>query len=290
MTNIALATCTDEATLFYDEAPLVAELEKQGFSVFPVVWNSPEISWESYDIVLLRNTWDYHQQISAFRAWLDYLDEKEIPVLNPTPLLRWNMEKSYLEELAKSGVKTLATIFATGQSIQLETIFLDNDWSEIVVKPIISGSGDNTWIITADTASDSQQRFDWLNGEIGMMIQPVAEQIHTEGEYSLIFYAGKYSHAVLKKSAEDSIFIHEERGGSIQAIDAPESFIVEASKTLEKAEKIIGIMPTYARVDGLSIDGEFVLMELECVEPEMYFTRSPHAAERFVKVILEVIS
>lgn len=290
MTSIALATCTDEATLFYDEAPLVAELEKQGFSVFPVVWNSPEINWESYDIVLLRNTWDYHRQISAFRAWLDYLDAKEIRVLNPTPLLRWNIEKSYLQELANSGINILPTIFAKGQDIQLEKSFRENDWSEVIVKPIISGSGDNSWTITPDTAIESQQRFDWLNREIGMMIQPVEKQIQTEGEYSLVFYAGKYSHAVLKKPGEDSIFVHEERGGSIQLIEAPESFISQASTALHTAQDITGIMPVYARVDGIRDGDKFILMELECVEPEMYFTRSPHAAERFVSVILEAIS
>lgn len=290
MTSIALATCTDEATLFYDEAPLVAELEKEGFSVFPVVWNSPEINWESYDIVLLRNTWDYHRQISAFRAWLDYLDAKEIPVINPTPLLRWNMEKSYLRELGDRGVNILPTIFAKEQDIQLEQVFRENDWSEVIVKPIISGSGDNSWTIAPDTAIESQQRFDWLNREIGMMIQPVAKQIQTEGEYSLVFYAGKYSHAVLKKPGGDSIFVHEERGGSIQLIEAPESFITQASRALHTAQEITGIMPVYARVDGLRDGDKFILMELECVEPEMYFTRSPHAAERFVSVILEAIS
>jgi glutathione synthase/RimK-type ligase-like ATP-grasp enzyme len=135
MTSIALATCTDEATLFYDEAPLVEALELKGFTVFPVVWNSPEIDWQCYDVVLLRNTWDYHRQIAAFRAWLDFLDNRQIRVLNPTTLLRWNMDKSYLQQLAERHIKTLPTIFAKGQAIQLENIFQEYDWSEAVLKP-----------------------------------------------------------------------------------------------------------------------------------------------------------
>jgi hypothetical protein len=140
--------------------------------------------------VLLRNTWDYHRQIAAFRAWLDFLDNRQIRVLNPTTLLRWNMDKSYLQQLAERHIKTLPTIFAKGQAIQLENIFQEYDWSEAVLKPIISGSGDNTWTITIDTAAASQRQFVWLNTEIGMMIQAVAAQIHTEGEDSLVFYAG----------------------------------------------------------------------------------------------------
>jgi len=290
MPSIALATCTDEASLFYDEAPFVEALENAGFEVFKTIWNSPEIDWQCYDLVLLRNTWDYHRQISAFRAWLNFLDEKNIRVLNPTHLLRWNMDKSYLQELAQQNIKTLPTIFAKGQSLQLENVLAEQNWLQAVLKPYISGSGDNTWTITPETARESQRQFDWLNNEIGMMIQAIAPQIHDDGEYSLIFFAGKYHHAVLKKPPQDSIFVHEERGGTIESIEASPEMIAQAEKALNTVESITGIMPLYARVDGLRDGDDFVLMEMECVEPELYFSRSPGAAERFVSVILEAIS
>jgi hypothetical protein len=95
---------------------------------------------------------------------------------------------------------------------------------------------------------------------------------------------------VLKKPPKDSIFVHEERGGSIESIEAADAFISQAAKAVQTVGDITGIMPYYARVDGLRDGDDFILMELECVEPEMYFTRSAHAAERFVQVIIEAIS
>lgn len=290
MPSIALATCSDEATLFYDEAPFVDALKNAGFDVFTTIWNSPEIDWQCYDVVLLRNTWDYHHQLAAFRAWLDFLDEKNIRIFNLTPLLRWNMDKSYLQELAGKNIKILPTVFAKGQALQLENVLVEQNWSEAIVKPYISGSGDNTWTITPETAQTSQQKFDWLNNEIGMMIQAIAPQIQNEGEYSLVFFSGRYSHAVLKKPPQDSIFVHEERGGTIESIEASPEIITQAEKALKAVEAITGIMPLYARVDGLRDNDNFVLMEMECVEPELYFSRSPGVAERFVTVILEAIS
>ncbi len=289
MTLIAIATCADEANLFYDEAPLVDYLQKQGMCLYPVIWNSPEIDWTSYDLVVIRNTWDYHHQISAFRAWLDYLERHHIPILNPLALVRWNIEKSYLQQLADQGIATLPTIFAKGQSINLLETLKNRAWDRAVVKPIISGSGDNTWIISSDNAEKSQHQFDWLNDTIGMMVQPLASQIRSDGEYSLVFFGGIFSHAVRKKPADDHFLVHEERGGTIERIAADESLIQQAQQALRITQQLTGIMPTYARVDGFIDEGHFVLMELECIEPELYFTRADDAAERFGKAILKAL-
>ncbi|GAB5492410.1 MAG: hypothetical protein Phog2KO_26250 [Phototrophicaceae bacterium] len=290
MTLIALATCYDEATLYKDEAPFLAELEAQGFTIFPVVWNSPEVDWTSYDAVLIRNTWDYHHQADTFRAWLDYLDTNNITVLNPSELMRWNMDKTYLQTLAQHNVKILPTVFARGQNINLKNTLIENSWSQAVVKPITSASGDNTWTITPETADESQQQFDWLNETIGMMIQAFAPQIHTEGEYSLVFFSGEYSHAVLKKPPKDGLFVQEEHGGSTQAITPSDNLIAQAQDALNVVADITGIMPLYARVDGLRDNEDFILMEMECIEPELYFLRTDIGAKKFVEAIIEAIS
>lgn len=290
MPLIALATCFEQANLYHDEAPFVAELKDNGFEVFPVVWDSPEIDWQCYDMIVLRNTWDYHLQAETFRAWLDYLDEHHIPVLNPTDLVRWNMDKSYLQILADKGVKILPTVFAKGETINLKETLKAKNWSQAVVKPIMSASGDNTWIITPETADEFQQQFDWLNEQIGMMIQAFAPQIHDEGEYSLVFFDGVYSHAVLKKPAKGNLFVHEERGGSLQAISAPEHLVQQAQNALKIVEDITDIMPTYARADGLRDGDDFILMELECIEPELYFSRAKDASKKLVNLVAEAIS
>lgn len=288
MTAIALATCTEEATLFHDEAPLVDALEAKGATVYPVVWNSPEIDWSSYDLVVIRNTWDYHRQISAFRAWLDYLEQHHIAVLNPLPLLRWNIDKQYLDQLAEQGITTLPTVFAKGKDTNLLEVLRQHQWQSAVVKPIISGSGDHTWVITEANAQESQRQFDWLNDQIGMMIQPLASQIQDNGEISLVFFAGEYSHAVCKKPAPDHLLVQEEFGGSIDLIQPDKRVIQQGLNIVKKVTDITGFQPIYARVDGFLDDDTFVLMEFECIEPELYFTRVSHAAERFASLILDV--
>lgn len=289
MPRIALATYHGLAQLYYDEAPLVTALENRNCQVIPVVWNSPEIDWTTYDIVVIRNIWDYHTQADTFRAWLDYLDEREIPILNPSNLLRWNIEKSYLQELHQHGVRTLPTIFAKGQLLHLQQTLEKQAWNAAVLKPVVSASGENTWQITTETAMASQERFDWLNHQLGMMLQPLAPQFQQEGEYSLVFFDGIFSHAMLKKPAPNNLFVQEEQGGSLQVVDVPTELIQSAKSALETVQNLTNVMPSYARVDGIRDDDGFILMEMECIEPQLYFTKAPHAAERFADVILQAI-
>lgn len=290
MRTIALATCHEESNLYYDEAPLVAALAARGYAVKPVVWNSPEINWASYDVVAVRNTWDYHTQAVTFRLWLNLLDSIQIPVVNPTALLRWGIDKTYLQALSEQGIRILPTLFAQNRELQLETIFDEYNWDDFLVKPIISASGENTWRVNRQNIAKSQQRFAWLNQQIGMMIQPIAPQIQAEGEYSLVFFDGVFSHAVLKKPPQDSLFVHEEKGGTIDCVDVSHDLRADARQAILVVEKLTGIMPHYARVDGVRDDDGFILMEMECIEPELYFTRYAHAAEQFAEVIVGAMS
>ncbi|MGJ3239498.1 MAG: ATP-grasp domain-containing protein [Anaerolineae bacterium] len=287
MTTIALATCADQATLFHDEAPLVTALEQRGFEVFITIWNSPEIDWYSYDRVLIRNTWDYHNQAQVFMQWLDHLDQQGVPVVNPTALVRWNMNKRYLHALAQEGIHTLPTRFVAGDTVTLAEVLAQEGWAQAVTKPVIGGSEDHIQVITPDSALAYQQEFEWLNSSIGMMVQAFAPQIQREGEYSLVFYRGVYSHAVLKQAADGSIFVHEERGGRIARITPPPSLIAQAKNVIDTAHRLTGILPVYARVDGVRDGEQLVLMELECIKPELYFSRYAHASQGLVTALID---
>jgi glutathione synthase/RimK-type ligase-like ATP-grasp enzyme len=285
MPHIALATCFEHANLFVDEAPLVAALEKRGIKYTPAVWNSPEIAWDAYDFIVIRNIWDYHRQPQTFVAWLAYLEAKGLRVFNPSPLLRWNMNKKYLLTFAQLGHRTLPTEFVQFVSLNLAQTLAEKGWYDAVIKPLISASGENTWRIKLEEAESYQARFDFIQKHFGAMIQPFRSEFAEIGELSLIFFNTQFSHAVLKRPAPDNLLVHEEAGGKTIPTTVSPEIIAEAQNILEIAQDISKAQALYARVDGFLQDGHFILTELECIEPELYMRYDDGAGERFASAI-----
>jgi glutathione synthase/RimK-type ligase-like ATP-grasp enzyme len=290
MTNIALATSYEFSNLIEDETPLVAALEQRGIKVTPVVWDSPEISWTAYDLIIVRNIWDYYRQPQTFVAWLDYLESKQVRIYNPIPLLRWNMNKQYLSQLSQAGIRIQPSVFVRHISQNLAQTLAEKGWQDAVIKPLISGSGENTWRINPTNAADYQMQFDFIQARFGAMIQAYTPQISTEGEYSLVFFNGEFSHAVLKRPMPNGFFVQSEHGGSTNPITASPEIIVQAKAALDATKAITGIIPIYARIDGFLHDGAFVLMELECIEPELFLRYDKNSGERFAAVIIGLLS
>lgn len=286
MITIALATFQGEPNLFRDEAPLIHAFDKRGILAIPVIWNRPSIDWSEFDAVIIRNTWDYHQRPEVFLAWLNQLETLNMPVINPPALIRWNMDKRYLQALSK--VRIMPTVFCDDDSAILADILQAQGWEKAVVKPVISASGENTWQLRIDSANEFQHNFEKIVSPLGAMIQPFMPQI-ADGEWSFVFFEGEYSHTVLKVPAENNMFTHEERGARLNLVEPSQPLIEQAQAVIDTAKQLTGIMPSYARVDGILDADDFVLMELECIEPELYFSRCEGASERFVDVILKAL-
>lgn len=286
MKQIAFATYSSEPDLYKGDQLLIRPLLRRQIEVSAVAWDDPETDWTQYDAVLIRTTWDYHLRIAEFCAWLNHLESIQVPILNPLSLLRWNMNKQYLRELSDAGIRTLPALYLNaGERTVLSKVLVEQEWEQVVVKPLVSASGDDTWQTTSVVAAFDQGKLDAMLRQQGAIIQPFAPQIR-EGEWSLIFFNGVYSHAVLKKPGAGSMFVHVERGGSNHVIEPAHAHIAQASEIVRKAYDITGVMPVYARVDGVIADGHLVLMELECIEPELFLTEGlPYAAERFADAI-----
>lgn len=283
--TIALATCREFPQLHISDTHLLEPFARHDIAVDIVCWDDSHVDWSRYAAVIVRSTWDYHRQIDAFRAWIAHLEACDVPLFNPPHLLRWNLDKTYLRVLQDRGVSLLPMVFVDeGESVDVAATLHAQGWQEAVIKPVISAGGDDTWRITAEDAALSQARFDALAQSRGMMIQVFAPQI-AQGEWSLVFIGGDYSHAVLKRPAQDEMFVHEERGGTTHAATPPPDFITQAEALVREVQHLTERQPLYARVDGVVIDGAFVLMELECVEPELFFQYVPPAAERFVAAV-----
>ena len=287
MPTIGLATFAENPNLYFDDEPLPAALQRRGYDTCVAAWNDMTVNWADCAAVVIRTAWDYHLKIAAFRVWLQQLESNGVTVINPPDLLRWNMDKSYLRDIANFGCRMLETVFVQqGQAANLADIITQQNWEQVVIKPLIGANALDTWLIHRDNAASQQAQFERVVQATGAMVQQFAPQIHN-GEWSLVFFNSVFSHATLKFPAQGTIFVHEDKGGITRLQDAPLPLIAQASQVLRVTQRLSGVLPVYARVDGLVDGDDFVLMEIECIEPELFLTKAaPYAAERFADAIL----
>ena len=184
-----------------------------------------------------------------------------------------------LEGLCKITVSPESTAF-TLPSIGRGAI-MEAKWTSAVIKPCISASSHNTWVTTRRTASQDNAALNKLLQHQDLIIQEFVDEICSNGEISLMFFDGTYSHSVIKKPTPGDFRVQETFGGKTSAY-APRS------ETIEKAAEILQLVNgelLYARVDGVEKDGAFCLMELELIEPVLFFRHGPHSAKVFAEAM-----
>jgi glutathione synthase/RimK-type ligase-like ATP-grasp enzyme len=276
--RVALVTDARHPALSLDDQLLLPELSALGLQGMPVAWDTPGADWAGFAAVVVRSTWDYHIRYAEFLAWLSHLDAVAAPVSNPVATLRWNSDKSYIRQLDAASIPVVPTEWASqGRGEPLSTLARRRGWEDLVVKPTVSGGAFGTWRVTAPVTEGDDVRFAAACRERDMMVQPFQSAIAVHGEYSLVFFRGAFSHAVQKRPAAGDFRVQEDVGGSTVAVDVDGSLVDQAARALAAA-------PTpclYARVDGYLVRKQFVVMELELLEPSLFLSHAPHAAGRF---------
>ena len=275
--RLAIATSVIVPDIHPDDAHLAASLRRLGIEPTACVWNDPEVDWSQYEAVLMRSTWDYFKHYPAFRQWLDRLP---VPTINNKALLRWNSDKRYLLELAAQGVEIIPTLIVpAGQLLQTLAAM---PAQQVVVKPTVSGTARHTARGSSDDAL-FQQTVARLPLEFDYLVQPYVPEVVSDGEWSLLFFDGEYSHAVIKRPATGDYRVQSEFGGTARAIEPDGTLIASAKRALVAAAAIGHADVAYARVDGVISQGHFLLMELEMIEPFLHFEGRREAAERFAE-------
>ena len=194
---------------------------------------------------MIRSTWDYAERPDAFRAWLDELDAAGNTVVNPTALLRWNMHKGYLAELAARGVSVVPTAMVpAGSDTSLAAVMEAHGWTQVVVQT------GHRCVSPPDVPS-----------------RPID---------------GHVTHAVAKRPASGEWRVQSEYGGSVTPVSVTEQHERVVAQVLDAVNR----MPAYARVDLVPIEGELHLMELELIEPELFFELAPQAADRLADLLV----
>lgn len=285
MKTIALITDLAQPDLSQSDRLLIAPLQALGITATPVPWDGPKVDWRGYDALILRSCWEYHHQPARFRTWLTGLGDQRLPLWNPVPMVLWNMDKRYLGDLAERDVPIVPTVWlAQGDTPKLTAVLAQQGWPQAVIKPRISASAHDTWATSQPVAAADQARLAAMLSKQDLMVQPQLPEI-AQGEWSLIFLAGSYSHAVLKRPAVGNIFVQEHLGGSAVSAAPDAAMIEQAGVILQQAIALTGCPALYARVDGVLLNGRFTLMELELIEPDLFLGSDDGAAARFARAL-----
>lgn len=279
---IAFVTFREFPALSDDDRLAVDALEQKGLQVQPAIWDDAQIDWAAFSAVVLRSCWDYHLRPRAFAKWIKQLEDLEVRVWNPTEILRWNMDKLYLSDLEAAGIPVAPSVWLPqGAKVVLDDLLERKGWEEAVIKPTISAGADHTQRVTATRAEGVDEDVNAMLAQGGVLVQPFLDEVQSQGEWSLIFFDKRYSHAVLKRPKEEDFRVQWRFGGSAEAAEAAESLVEQAQRVLDEVDEPL----LYARVDGVEREGKLLLMELELIEPYLFFGEDEGAASQFASVV-----
>jgi glutathione synthase/RimK-type ligase-like ATP-grasp enzyme len=287
---IALVTARAARDLDEDLAPLFASLSGAGAAVRVVEWDDGEIDWSQFDLALLRSTWDYSMRLPEFLKWADFVS-KATQLVNPTPVVRWNTDKHYLGELRQADVRTVPSTFVEpGDSASqvMNEFLVQHAASEFVVKPAISsGARDAQRYGRRELEAAILHIRRLLDAERSVVVQPYLDRVDADGETALIYFGGRFSHAIRKAA------LLRRGAASTRALFAAEHISARVPKLdeLRTAERALGAIPfatpLYARVDLIrDADAAPCVLELELTEPSLFFAHAPGAVERFAALLL----
>lgn len=282
MQTIAFVTSAAEAPFTADDRLAIAPLERLGYAVVPLVWDAEPVP-DGLAAVVVRSCWDYHVKVERFRGWLAELEGRGVTVCNPARVVRWNLDKFYLRELAAGGVQIPRTVFVPrGPAPALTELLAEHGIAEAVIKPAVSLSADRTWRCERAGAAGLQAAFAGVLAGGGALVQAFVPEVLTEGELSLVFFARRYSHAVRKRPRAGDFRVQVDHGGTREPCAPPEWVVARASECLALVDGPL----TYARVDGIVVGDEFVVMELEVIDPVLFLGYAAEAPERFAAAIV----
>jgi glutathione synthase/RimK-type ligase-like ATP-grasp enzyme len=289
--KVAIATCTGVPAEFADDLRLIEQLGARGVEAERVPWDADYVAWDGYAAVVIRSTWDYARRRDEFVAWAETVGER---LWNPPAIVRWNSDKRYLSNLADAGLRVIETAFAApGDPLPA----LDR---EVVVKPNVSAGGRDTGRFAAERATEALALVEDIqeSGRVAM-VQPFHGSVDERGETACVFFRGEFSHGLCKRAVlrpDEIAPVRDDGVGAAEAMYQPDLVgTTEATAAeIELAEAVLAEIRRsfdtellYARVDMLhDADGAPILLELEAIEPNLYFDQVPEAAARLADAII----
>ena len=276
--RIALTTCNQYPNLTASDALLAAELAARGHEVDAVSWNGADPhDWSSHDLVVLRSNWDYHRDIDRFDAWLQAVGRSTARLVNPLELVRWNCRKSYLVELSRRGAPIPLTWIDDAATRQTRPSWMHSS-QLLVVKPLIGASGEGVALVQL---ADIDRAIRDSRYPAGLVIQEFVTDVGG-GEWSLVFFAGAYSHAFQRVREDKGSQLDVTYRGAITAGRPDRSLVALASDLIH----LLPMKAVYARVDLMVSDHGPLVIEIEVNEPSLRLDLHPEAPARFADALL----
>jgi glutathione synthase/RimK-type ligase-like ATP-grasp enzyme len=270
----------DVEALFADDRRLIEAFTVRGVEAEPVAWTDPGADWDAYDAAVLRSTWDYVDDPTHFLEVTATIERSPCTLLNPADAVRWNADKHYLDDLDRLGVPIVPLVRGTrADAPRIRASIADAGWDELVLKPAIGVGGSG---VVRAHATTLEHVLDGLPPDTEVMVQPFVEAILDEGELSFIFVGGALSHVLRKRPARGDFRAHGIYGGTVVAAG------VEADDAAQ-VEAMLARLPfdlLYARFDVVRVEGRLAVLELELIEPMLYFDLAPGSAGRLADATL----
>lgn len=275
--DIALVSCVQLPEPDADMAPLEAAVRAAGLSCEVVGWDDPSIDWSRFRLALLRATWNYPQALPAFLEWLARVDAVT-RLWNPLALVRWNAHKGYLLELAERGIPVVPTeLVRAGSSVTMAEILERRGWDDVVVKPAVSAGSFRTIRTDRSRLAAGEAHLRSLAAERDVLVQQYLPAVEGYGERALIWIDGALTHAVRKSPRFE---------GDVEQVSEALPIAPAEAALAERVLAGIDMPKLYGRVDmAPGPDGQPMVMELELVEPSLFFRNSPEALARLVRAL-----
>lgn len=284
MTQIAVLTPDPADKTYVGRWPEVLErlkatLESTGATVTATPWTDHVgDAWglAAYDLILPVIAWGYHRDHERWLKACTTWRAAGLAVANAAEVLRWNSDKTYLARLSDKGVPIPQTRWTDRVTPhQVNAAFAETGAPVLIVKPTVSAGAFRTLRLTpGEVLSDAP--------EGAAMIQPYLKSIETEGETSLLFFGGRFSHAVNKRPVAGDFRIQVQFGGLYRAVTPDAAAMALAEQVLAAIDEPL----LYARIDMARDDaGQWVLMEAELIEPDFYLDHDPANGAGFAEAV-----
>lgn len=284
MTQIAVLTPDPADPSYAGQWPGVLErlaacLAQEGLQAVASPWIDHVETAEglrAYPLVLPLICWGYHRNHDRWMQACATWAEAGLPVANPAAVLAWNSDKAYLRRLADAGVAIPPTIWTDrAADEQVQAAFDAFGTDTLIVKPTVSGGAWKTLRLSRGEALADAP-------EGAAMIQPYLATIETEGETSMLFFGGRFSHAVNKRPVPGEFRIQVQFGGRYSTVTPPDGTMALAQQVLSAIDEPL----LYARIDTTrDAAGNWLLMEAELIEPDFYLANDPAMGTRFAQAV-----
>lgn len=276
----AFLTMQDPGDFVTDFDIGIAPLAALGWNVTTVPWRS-EPDWDRFDAVYICTPWDYPQHTQEFIGVLRQIDASAAVLFNDLATVLWNLDKSYLRDIEARGDDIVPSLWFAGFHDDLVAdFFAAHDTDRVVIKPVIGANAQDTFVLTQPVDAACRAMLCDVFDKRRFLVQPFVENIQSEGEFSLFFFDGVYSHAIQKTPKPGDFRVQEEHGADIAPVTPPDRLKPIAERVFSHLDPV----PVYGRGDWVrAADGRFLLMELELIEPSLYLRTDRGAAARFAR-------